>query len=152
MVARAAWNGDPMRISTKGRYGTRAMVALAAAYEQGRMPAGRIAQEQAIPLKYLESLLSSLKAARLVHSRRGQGGGYRLTRPPAEINLAEVLAPLEDALVIVHCTEEGDRCRRSGRCCMQEVWKDIKQAVDSILCRTTLADLLRRQDELEKAP
>lgn len=141
-----------MRISTKGRYGTRAMVALAATYDQGRVSASQISREQGIPRKYLEVLLSSLRAARLVQSRRGQGGGYRLTRPPEEINLAEVLAPLEDAIDIVHCTEEGDRCRRSGRCCAQEVWKEIKQAVDCILCRTSLADLARRQHELEEVP
>ncbi|MCP4571134.1 MAG: Rrf2 family transcriptional regulator [bacterium] len=141
-----------MRISTKGRYGTRAMIVLAGAYEQGRVSARQIAREQGIPLKYLEGLLCSLRAARLVQSRRGKGGGYRLTRPPAEINLSEVLAPLEDAFDIVHCTEEGDRCRRSGRCCTQEVWREIKQSIDCILCRTSLADLVRRQEELEEAP
>jgi len=125
------------------------MLTLAANYDGGLMAANRIAADQGISRKYLENLLCSLKAARLVTSARGQRGGYALARPPAEITLHEVLSPLEDALDIVHCTEEGDSCPRSGVCCTQEVWREIKEAVECILCRITLADLLQRQRILE---
>ncbi len=139
-----------MRISTKGRYGTRAMLTLAAHYEEGLVAAGQIAADQKLSLKYLETLLSSLKSARLIISRRGNQGGYTLARPPAEISLYDVLVPLEDAIDIVHCTEDGDSCGRSGTCCTQEVWKRIKDAVECILCKTTLADLLERQRDLDR--
>ncbi|MFH1845815.1 MAG: RrF2 family transcriptional regulator [bacterium] len=138
-----------MRISTKGRYGTRAMLALADNYNHGLLAAKQIAAETKISLKYLESLLSTLKAARLVHSVRGPRGGYALSRPPHQISLHDVLAPLEDALDIVHCTEDGDHCRRNEVCCTQEVWKQIKETVECILCDITLADLAQRQQVLD---
>ncbi len=139
-----------MRISTKGRYGTRAMLTLAAHYDDGLVAASKIAEDQKISLKYLESLLSSLKSARLVISKRGMQGGYILARSPAEISLYDVLVPLEEALDIVHCTEEADSCRRSGICCTQEVWREIKDAVAGILSKTSLSDLLGRQSVLEQ--
>ncbi|MFH1845816.1 MAG: Rrf2 family transcriptional regulator [bacterium] len=138
-----------MRISTKGRYGTRAMLALATHYDKGLLAANQIAADQNISLKYLESLLSALKTAQLVSSVRGPRGGYTLTRPPAEITIFDVLAPLEDALDIVHCTENGDQCERNQACCTQEIWIQVKGAVDDILCGTTLADLLDRQQILK---
>ena len=138
-----------MRISTKGRYGTRAMIALAANYNQGLLSASKIAATQHLSLKYLENLLSTLKTARLVTSTRGQRGGYALARSPEEITLYDVLAPLEDALDIVHCTEEDNQCILNNLCCTQEVWKRIRGAVDDILCETTLASLVERQIELD---
>ncbi len=139
-----------MRISTKGRYGTRAMIALAVNYNKGLLTASKIAADQHISLKYLENLLSTLKTARLVSSTRGQRGGYALARPPQEITLYDVLLPLEDALDIVHCTEENNQCILNNLCSTQEIWKRIKSAVDNILSETTLASLVERKAELDR--
>jgi Rrf2 family protein len=137
-----------MRISTKGRYGARAMIALAGRYDQSLMRANEIAETQSISLKYLENLLSSLKAAGLIVSERGKNGGYALARPPAEITLYDVLSPLEDSLGYVHCTETDRACDRLPECVTREVWMQLKDATEGILKNTTLASLLKRQEEI----
>jgi Rrf2 family cysteine metabolism transcriptional repressor len=140
-----------MKISTKGRYGTRAMLALAEHYGTRLVRANEIADEQSLSLKYLENLLSSLKAAGLVVSERGKRGGYALARPPAGITLYDVLSPLEDSLGFVHCTETDRGCDRLPICVTREVWVELKDATDRILTRTTLEDLLKRQEALRSA-
>ncbi|MBC8424675.1 Rrf2 family transcriptional regulator [bacterium] len=126
------------------------MLTLAAHYDVGLVAAGQIADDQKLSLKYLESLLRSLKSARLIVSKRGTQGGYSLARPPAEISLYDVLTPLETAIDIVHCTEDWDSCGRSGTCGTQEVWQKLRDAVETILCTTSLADLLERQKTLDR--
>jgi len=124
------------------------MLALAEHYNQGFLAADQIAQAQNLSLKYLENLLSSLKTAGLIISRRGMYGGYALARSPDEISLFDILVQLEDALDIVYCTEDGESCDRNGVCSTQEVWTEIKNAVEGILRKTTLGDLLARQNIL----
>lgn len=138
-----------MKISTKGRYGARAMLELAVRFDEGLMRASEIAENQGISLKYLEALLSSLKCAGLIVSERGKQGGYSLARSPAEISLHDVLSVLEDSMDFVHCTENSTGCERIEQCVTRDVWLEVKEATDSILKRTTLAELLRRRQELE---
>jgi Rrf2 family transcriptional regulator, cysteine metabolism repressor len=138
-----------MRISSRGRYGTRAMLALAMHYDKGLLSAHQIAIRHNISRRYLDSLLKVLKNARLVNSERGRRGGYILSLPPTEINLHDVLSALEDGFDIVHCTKNGLACGRSGSCCTQEVWCRIRHTVESILWQTSLADLVVRQVELD---
>lgn len=138
-----------MKISTKGRYGTRAMMALALRFGGPLMRANEIAEDQAISLKYLENILSSLKSAGLVISERGKKGGYALSRSPAEISLYDVLSPLEDSLGFVHCTEADRGCDRLEVCATREVWRSLKEAADRILKGTSLQDLLQRHAELK---
>lgn len=140
-----------MRISTKGRYGTRAMLALAGHYGDRLVRANEIADEEALSLKYLENLLSSLKAAGLVTSERGKRGGYALARPPSEITLHDVLSALEDSLGFVHCTDTDGGCDRLPACVTREVWMALREATDRILKSTTLEDLLKRQEALRSA-
>ncbi len=139
-----------MRISTRGRYGTRAMMTLASKYGQGRTPANQIAAEQGIPIRYLENLLGVLRSAGLVVSGRGVYGGYLLARQPDQITLHDVLSPLEESLDVVHCTAAGDSCERSSICVTREIWVELKEATDRILQRTTLADLVQRMATLEE--
>ncbi len=134
-----------MRISTKGRYGTRAMLALATRYQGRLMRANEIAEDQGISLKYLESILSALKSAGLIRSERGKNGGYTLARSPADISIHDVLSPLEDSLGFVHCTETDQGCDRLDVCPTRELWMELKEATDRILKRTSLQDLLYRQ-------
>jgi len=139
-----------MRISTKGRYGTRAMLTLAGRYGQGLTPACQIASEQDIPIRYLENLLGVLRSAGLVVSERGKRGGYLLARQPDQITLHDVLSPLEESLDVVHCTAAGDNCERSSICATRQVWLELKEATDRILQRTTLADLVQRVEALDE--
>jgi Rrf2 family cysteine metabolism transcriptional repressor len=139
-----------MRISTKGRYGTRAMLTLASKYGQERTPASQIAAEHGIPIRFLENILGVLRSAGLVVSGRGKRGGYLLARQPDQITLHDVLSPLEESLDVVHCTAAGDSCERSSICATREVWVEMKEATDRILQRTTLADLVQRVATLEE--
>ena len=113
------------------------------------MQAGEIAREQGISLKYLESILATLKASRLIISERGKRGGYALARPPEEISLHDVLTPLENTMEFVHCTEAGvEECERADICVTRGVWTELKVAIDGILLRTTLRDLVERREKL----
>jgi Rrf2 family protein len=116
------------------------MLALAARYDASAMTAAEIAADQGISVKYLESLLASLKAAGLVVAGRGSRGGYALARRPERITLLDVLAPLEDLAVCVDVHERGLRFEQVAT---RRVWKELRDATESILKRETLASLLR---------
>jgi Rrf2 family protein len=139
-----------MKISTKGRYAARAMVELAANHGVRCVPAGEIAEHQGVSPKYLETLLATLRSAGLIRSERGKNGGYALAKPPAEINLFDVLSCLEDSLDFVHCTEDVSRCERAEVCVTREVWMELKVTTDRILKRTYLDDLAERRMILDE--
>jgi Rrf2 family transcriptional regulator, cysteine metabolism repressor len=133
-----------MIISTKGRYGARAMLALAGVHGVRLMRASEISRGEEISLKYLETILSTLRVAGLIVSERGKNGGYALARDPAKISLHEVLTPLEGEMGFVHCTGKEPDCAQVSECVTRGVWIELKEATDRILQRTTLADLLER--------
>lgn len=137
-----------MKISTRGRYGARAMIELASQYDGPPVRAGEISEKQDISLKYLEAILATLKSAGLVTSDRGRKGGYSLARSPVEISLFDILAPLEDSVNYVHCTETGTDCERIAECVTREVWIELRVATERILRGYTLADLTARKDAL----
>ena len=95
-----------IKLSTKGRYGVRAMVDLAKRFGEGPVLVRSIAERQEISGKYLHALLASLKSAKLVRSVRGSGGGYALARAPEEIMLNEILEALEGPFSLVDCVLE----------------------------------------------
>lgn len=133
-----------MKLNTKMRYGTRALLELALHYEQGALSLGQIAAAQGISEKYLESLLGMLRAAGLVQSQRGPQGGYRLARPPAQITLREVWDVLEGPEAFVPCTQEPETCPRWATCVTHEVWAKMYAAAMQVLETTTLEDLVIR--------
>jgi Rrf2 family protein len=124
------------------------MLELAASYGDRLVSAGEVAASQGISVKYLESLLSSLKSGGLVISERGKRGGYSLARTPSEISMYDVLVCLEDSLDIVYCTEDPRGCERLELCVTRDVWIELKRATDRILKRTYLDDLLNRREAL----
>ncbi|MEW5984185.1 MAG: Rrf2 family transcriptional regulator [Acidobacteriota bacterium] len=134
-----------MTISTRGRYGLRAMLVLALRYDSGPVAAQQIAGDQGFSVKYLEALLGSLKRAGLIIATRGKTGGYALARHPAQITLYDVLSPLEDSLDVVHCTEDNSCCARTATCVTRDVWRQIKEVTERHLKGATLDDLRRRQ-------
>ena|SRR6185503_18810224 len=140
-----------MKISHRGLYALKALLNLAAAHEQGLVKIHVIAEEEDIPEKFLEGILVALKNARLVSSERGREGGYRLRRPPAEIQVGEVvrlmdgpLAPLGDAVELAHRVRT--EARHPG---LFDVFLDVRNAAAAILDHTTLADVLHRDRRLE---
>jgi Rrf2 family transcriptional regulator, cysteine metabolism repressor len=139
-----------MKLSTRSRYGLRAVTELAGHYDDGVVSMDDIAAQQNLSRKYLDTLFTSLKVAGLAMSRRGPGGGWRLTRPPSEIRLTEVLLALEGSLGMVQCVEHPHACSRTERCAAREVYVAIHDAILGVLDQYTLLDIHERGVELDE--
>lgn len=131
-----------MKLTTRSRYGTRLLLDMAQHYNQGPIQLGDIARRQGISVKYLEQIIIPLKKARLIESIRGPKGGHVLSRPPAEITVAEIVALLEDGASLVECTENTAVCGRADTCPTRLIWKEASQAMFKALEAITLADLV----------
>lgn len=133
-----------MILSTKGRYGLRAIVDLAVHSEEGPVSIHSIASRQSITERYLEQLIGKLKKAGLVKSVRGASGGYLLARDPKEISVGEVLLVLEGDLRPIDCAglEEGDvSCEASGNCVTKYVWQKIYRSIEDTVNQIYLDEL-----------
>ena len=133
-----------MKLSTKVRYGTRAMLDLACYYQDGPVLLRDIAKRQEISLKYLDRIFSSLKAGGLIKSFRGAKGGYILSKHPSGITVGEIILALEGPLELVECVSSKDFCRRVNACVMHDVWYELSKAMEVVLKTTTLEDLVIR--------
>lgn len=134
-----------MKLSTKGRYGVRALVDIAANSHGGPVMLKDIAQRQGISAQYLEHLVAPLIRAGVLRSVRGPRGGIVLAVPPEEVTLARVIQVLEGSVAPVECVDDPGMCGRSGRCAARDVWRDIKAAVTGVLESVTLKDMVERQ-------
>ena len=133
-----------MKLSTKTRYGTRAMLDLALSFAEGVVSVRELAARQEISPKYLEHLLASLRSAGLVRTVRGAQGGHTLTREPSEINLRQIYEVFEGTEGLVECTTTPEVCERREGCVTQGVWADMHRACMEILESTTLQDMAQR--------
>ena len=131
-----------MRISTRGRYGLRALLELARRFGEAPVLMSTLAQRQGLSRKYLHALLTALKSADLVHSVRGPGGGFVLARPPAQIKLSEILHAAEGPLSLVDCVADRRACNKAKRCPARRVWRDLAGAIEGVLANITLGDLM----------
>ena len=136
-----------MRLSTKGRYGLRIMLELAMRHGEGPVMMSTLAACQGVSRKYLHSLLTSLRAAGLVRSVRGAGGGYVLARSPADIRADEVVEALEGSLAPVECVQDATICDRVDKCAARDVWLELAHAMKRVLSGVNLAELAQRQSE-----
>ncbi|MEG1661228.1 MAG: Rrf2 family transcriptional regulator [Clostridiales bacterium] len=137
-----------MNISTKGRYGLRAVLDLAANYQDRPITLSAIAIRQQLSEGYLEQLMSPMKKAGIVGSSRGAQGGYFLNRSPEKIYVGEVFRALEGPLKLTACIaeEEADDCARKENCGSAFIWNEIQNAISQVLDQYTLADLLAREN------
>ncbi|MFC1950448.1 RrF2 family transcriptional regulator [Chloroflexota bacterium] len=134
-----------MKLSTKGRYGTRALLELALHYREGPVLLKEIAQRQQIPLRYLEHLITPLIAGGIVRSIRGARGGILLVKAPEKIKLSEALQLLEGSIAPVECINNPEVCVRSKFCVTRDVWEELERAMSGVLESTTVQDLVERQ-------
>jgi len=134
-----------MKLSTKGRYGTRALLELAFHHGEGAIPLKDIARSQQIPLQYLEHLIAPLVAGGIIRSTPGVRGGVWLARSPQEIKLSEVIGLLEGSIAPVECVNDPKYCPRSDFCVTRDIWSELKRAMNGVLESTTLQDLMERQ-------
>lgn len=140
-----------MKLSTRARYGTKALLELAL-HENGEMvPLKEIAQRQDIPLPYLEHLISPLVQAGIVKSTRGVGGGVSLVKPPHQVVLSEVILLLEGSLAPVDCLNHPEACSHSKHCVTRSLWNELREAISGVLESITLQDLVERQRREAKA-
>ncbi|MEE9191076.1 MAG: Rrf2 family transcriptional regulator [Candidatus Aerophobetes bacterium] len=140
-----------MRLSTKGRYGARAMLDLALNFGKEPVLLRDIATRQEVSEKYLEHSMSSLRNAGLVRSIRGARGGYILAKPPSEIRLSEIMEVLEGSMAPVECVDDPEVCHRADLCVTRDIWEKMKEAIDNILESTTLEDLAERYKDKESS-
>jgi Rrf2 family protein len=134
-----------MKISTRGQYGTRALLDLALHWGEGPVLLKDIAQRQEISLAYLEHLIAPLVAAGIIRSARGAQGGVWLAKPPQEIRLNEVVQLLEGSITPVECLNSPESCSRTDLCATRDIWGELKKAMDDVLESITLQDLVERQ-------
>ncbi len=150
-----------MKLSKRGEYGLRAMVALASESsttgEETDAPAvlqiKDIARREQIPVKFLEQILLTLKNAGLLGSRMGAGGGYYLARPASEITLGQIIRVLDGPLAPIRCVSqmayEPCACPDEQTCGLRLVMLDVRNAIADILDHTTLADVARRVEQVK---
>lgn len=132
-----------MKISTKGRYGVRAMFELAKNYGSYPVSVKAVSERQEIPLSYLEQILNQLHKAKLVRSIRGPGGGFLLARKPEDIRIIDIIQVLEESISPVFCVDEleENQCKNVDTCVARLLWKKLDEKIREILGGTTLKDL-----------
>lgn len=137
-----------MKISTRGRYGLRAMIDIAAYREQGPIATRTIAERQGISERYLEQLMVPLKRAGLIQGVRGPQGGYTLAKNPDQIKAGDVIRTLEGPLAPVDCVSEvnPNDCHRAGSCVTRRLWTQVRDSITEILDSYSLAELARDLD------
>lgn len=139
-----------MKVSTRGRYGTRMLLDLALHYGEGLVLLKDVARRQEISLKYLEQIANRLRVAGLIKTSRGAKGGYELAKPPADIRLGLVIQVLEGSLSPVDCVEDDKSCPRVPFCGSRDLWAGMKKVILDFLENITLEDLVQQQKAKEK--
>jgi Rrf2 family protein len=146
-----------MRLSKRGEYGLRAMIAIASLQRSQRSNNGlvqikEIAEREKIPAKFLEQILLTLKNAGLLQSKMGVGGGYYLAHPPEEINLGQIVRVLDGPLAPIRCVSqmayEPCGCPDERTCGLRLAMLDVRNAIAHVLDHTTLTDVLDRVDQV----
>ncbi len=138
-----------MKLSSRSRYGLRAILELAVDYGNGPLQIKTIAKREDISNKYLEQLIAMLKSSGLVRSIRGPKGGYILTRPPNEIKLSHVFTTLEGPIVAVECLEHPEYCPKCTDCVTRQVWAKMQSAMMAVLENMTLQDLVDKTKQVD---
>jgi Rrf2 family protein len=142
-----------MKLSLRGEYALRALIVLGQNYSDEVVRIQTISKAQNIPKRFLEQILNDLKTARVVQSKRGMAGGYRLAQPPEKIKLSVVIRHVEGALAPISCVSECfyDKCTcpDEATCGIRSVMKEVREAIVRILENTTVADVCQRVSHLE---
>lgn len=140
-----------MRLSTKSRYGLRAIFDLAYNCGTESCQIQDISRRQNISQRYLEQIFQSLKKAGILKSKRGPQGGYILAKSPKEITVRDIISATEGDLLLVECATSGRKripCDIDGICATQSVWQEAAQLLDNFFATLTLHDLCCRGEKL----
>ncbi len=132
-----------MKLSSKARYGLKAMCYMAERYGDGVISLSVMSSDLGLSDKYLEQLLSSLRKAGLVDANRGASGGYFLAKDPDNISVGDILRVLEDGLVIIDCL--SGECDNKCNCSTYEVWNKLYIAINECLDGMSLSNLITNE-------
>jgi Rrf2 family protein len=141
-----------MKLSTKSRYGVRALFDMA--YHAGTLPAQikDISRRQAISPRYLEQIFQDLKRAGLLKSKRGPQGGYQLARKPHEITVRDIVLAAEGEVALVDCDRSGrgrkKKCEFDNQCVTQKVWEGATRQLHEYFSSVSLKDLCEQAKEM----
>lgn len=136
-----------MKISTKGRYALRLMLDLAINNNGEFIPLKLVSERQNISVKYLEQIITALVKVGYVKGLRGSKGGYKLSKKPEDYTVGMILRLTEGSLAPVSCLDdEVNMCDRSNECITLGLWRDLYEAINSVVDNVTLADLIERYE------
>ena len=140
-----------MKFNTKTRYGIRAMIELGMHWKGNGVFQKEIAERQEISFKYLDQLISSLKAAGLIENASGRMSGYILSKDPGEISIYDIYKAFEPELAIIDClSDEGD-CSRKSTCASNEFWNELNRLIINYLESAKLKDLAEKQKQINES-
>ncbi len=134
-----------MRLTTKGRYAVTAMLDLALYSQTGPVSLGDISRRQSISVSYLEQLFARLRRSDLVSSVRGPGGGYLLSRPSADIFIAQIIDAVNESVDATRCGGQGD-CQEGLTCLTHELWSDLSAQIHGFLSAISLQHLMNNRE------
>ncbi len=142
-------------LSKKSKYAINALVFIAKHLDDQPISVSRIAEEQKIPLKFLESILTELKNARVLNSKKGKYGGYSLNGTPQEIHMARVMRLFDGAIGLLPCVthefyERCEECIDEATCGIRQIAMEIRNETVKRLKAATLADIVKREKKLKK--
>lgn len=139
-----------MRLTTKGRYAVTAMLDLAFHSQRKPVTLTDIATRQTISLSYLEQLFARLRRAGIVKGVRGPGGGYKLNRKTSDINIADIIAAVDEHIDSTRCGGEAN-CQKDQACLTHDLWMGLSDQIRTYLKSITLAELLEKHHVQEIA-
>ena len=137
-----------VKLSTKGRYGVKAMFCLATEYGDEPVSIKSISEKQNITVAYLEQLFAPLRKAGLIISIRGAQGGYKLAREPKDITVAQIMDVLEGPIEVSECLEDESKCSNLDCCATRSLWAKIKNSIDNVTQNVTLQDMIDESKKL----
>ena len=137
-----------MKISKRGEYALRALIDFGIAYELGRplLKIGELVEKERLPVKFLEQILTQLRGAGYIETKRGKAGGYFLAKPPKEISLGQVIRLIDGPLAPISCVSvtayERCTCPDEAHCGLRMLMLDVRNAIARILDRYVLGDVV----------
>lgn len=138
-----------MKLSTKGKYGVRAVYEVARHFGRGPITIKEISERQGISISYLEQILHKLGKAGLIESVRGPAGGYLLARKPSELTIGDIVRVLEGPIALSHCLEPGESgdCCQTDDCVARMVWAKVGAKIEEALDSISFDDLLQQHQK-----
>jgi Rrf2 family protein len=140
-------------LSKKTKYAIKALVILGKNADQPPMQISRIAEEERIPKKFLEQILLDLRNSGYLYSKKGAGGGYSLNKAPQDIYLVDIIRATDGPVAMVPCASHKfyhkcDECKQETTCGIRDVFVDVRDATLKILSETSIADIIKRENDL----